>query len=64
MLISCTIPLEYLIIEDNNPPEAVPDLDIDLPHSKDHGSVVETLVARASHIHPKFRNDNADLCYK
>ena len=63
------IPLAYVIREDddvsaNAPPLAnVPALlgGGSYPYSAEHGSVEDELVARGSHTHPLFRNDNAQV---
>ncbi len=55
-----TIPLTYVIREQENVP-AAPQLAINQPHSIEHGSVEAELVARASHIHALFRDDNVSV---
>jgi hypothetical protein len=42
-------------------PDAAPALAQNQPHSNDHGSVEGELVARASHEHTLFRDDNASV---
>lgn len=59
-----TIPLAYVTREDADVPVAAPDLMNGAPHSQLHGSVVGDLIARASHNHPLFREDNAEVYYK
>ena len=58
-----TIPRAYVIREKENVPAACPPLATNLPHSEEHGSVEGDLVNRASHTHPLFRDDNADVYY-
>ena len=57
------IPLAYLICDEPNPPAAAPPLAPGQPHSTKHGSVEVELIARASHTHALFRNDNSDLYF-
>ena len=56
-----TIPLSYVIREEATPPAAIPALANDQPHSAEHKSVEGELVARASHTHPLYRDDNATV---
>jgi len=56
-----TIPLIYVIRTDENVPAAAPALATHQPHSEMHGSVEGELIARASHNHPLFRNDNGQV---
>ena len=58
------IPLSYVIRDDETPAAAVPALEAGQPHSATHGSVEAELVARASHTHPLYRDDNATVYYK
>ena len=60
---SRTIPLAYVIRKDANVPTAAPALDPGFPHSAEHGSVEADLIARASHNHPLFRDDNAEVYF-
>ena len=60
---SRNIPLAYIIREDVVPPATVPPLATDKPHSMEHGSVEGDLVAMASHTHPLYRDDNAEVYY-
>ncbi len=55
------IPLSYVIRETVQVPAAAPLLANNQPHSTEHGSVEAELVARASHEHPLYRDDNASL---
>ena len=57
------IPLAYIICDDLNPPAAAPPLAAGQPHSVEHGSIESELIARASHTHALFRDDNSDLYY-
>ena len=42
---------------------AVPALENNRPHSEEHGSVETKLIARASHKHELFCEDNAKVYY-
>ena len=55
------IPLAYIIHDVLNPPAVAPPLAPGQPHSLEYGSVEAELIARASHAHSLFRNDNFDL---
>ena len=57
------IPLAYIIRDEPNPPAAAPPLAPGQPHSIEHGSVEAELIARASHTHALFHNDNSDLYF-
>ena len=57
------IPLAYIIPDEPNPPAVAPSLAPGQPHSVEHGSVEAELIARASHTHALFRNDNSDLYF-
>jgi hypothetical protein len=54
-------PLCYVIRETVNVPAAAPALAQNQPHSNEHESVTGELVARASHEHALFRDDNASV---
>jgi hypothetical protein len=57
------IPLAYVI----RPEADVPPIGAQAagtPHSADHGSIEMDLIARASHGHPLFREDNSTMYYK
>jgi hypothetical protein len=56
------VPLAYVVREVVDPP-APPPLATNLPHSTEHGSVEGELIARASHTHPLFRDDNSAVYY-
>ena len=57
-----TIPLSYITrAHGAEVPAQVPLLANGQPHSAEHGSVEAELIARASHDHPLFRDDNAKL---
>ena len=57
------IPLAYIIRNEPNPPAVAPPLAPGQPHSIEHGSVEVELIARASHTHTLFHNDNSDLYF-
>jgi hypothetical protein len=56
------IPLVYLIRDVVDVP-AAPLCATGLPHAEEFGSVEAELIARATHTHPLFRDDNALLYY-
>ena len=58
-----TIPLAYVTREDVIVPVIAPPLAPNRPHSAVHGSVEGKLVARASHNHPLFCDDNSQVYY-
>jgi len=58
-----TIPLVYVIRAEPAVPAAAPALENNKPHSTIHGSVEGELVARASHDHPLFREDNSKVYF-
>ena len=58
-----TIPRAYIIRDNVNVPADAPALAPNLPHSVAHGSVEGDLIARASHNHPLYRDDNAHVYY-
>ena len=60
---NCNIPLAYVILDEPNPPAAAPPLGAGQPHSIEHGSIESELIARASHTHALFCNNNSDLYY-
>ena len=53
------ISLSYVIHEEATACAQVPNLANNQPHSTEHGSVEAELIARASHNHAIFRDDNA-----
>ena len=55
------VPLKYVIRPTAQVPAEVPPLATNQPHSEAHGSVEEDLVARASHTHALFRDDNSKV---
>ena len=57
------IPLVYIIRDEPNPPAVALPLAPGQPHTIEHGSVEAELIARASHTHGLFRNDNSDLYF-
>ena len=58
-----TIPLAYVVRPEAEVPVAVPVLANGQPYGDEHGSVEAELIARASHNHPLFREDNASVYY-
>jgi hypothetical protein len=59
-----TIPLAYVVRVDAEVPAEAPALANGQPHSTEHGSVEAELIARVSHAHALFREDNASVYYK
>mmetsp|Transcript_26699 Transcript_26699/g.37843 ORF Transcript_26699/g.37843 Transcript_26699/m.37843 type:complete len:548 (+) Transcript_26699:2141-3784(+) len=57
------IPLSYVIRADELVPAAAPALVNNQPHSEQHGSIIGEMVARASHDHAAFADDNEDVYY-
>ena len=57
------IPLAYVIQIDPQVPGPSPTLAPNQPHSPEHGSVEGELIARASHTHALFRDDNSVVYY-
>ena len=57
------IPLAYVIRTNPQVPGIAPTLAPNQPHSTEHGSVEEELIARASHTHALFRDDNSVVYY-
>ena len=60
---NCNIPLVYIICDEPNPPAAALPLAVGQPHSIEHGSIESELIARASHTHVLFHDNNSDLYY-
>jgi hypothetical protein len=59
------IPLAYVVrTDDVVAPNVAPAIAPGQPHSTEHGSVEEELIARASHVHALYRQDNASVYYK
>lgn len=58
------IPLIYVIRENVDVADPPPALATNQPHSDEHGSVERELIARASHDHALFQEDNAAVFYK
>lgn len=58
-----TIPLAYVIRDEVEVPAAAPPLLNNQPFSNEHGSVEGELINRASHNHPLYREDNAQVYY-
>ena len=57
------IPLSYVVRADVQVPAAAPALMNNQPHSEEHGSMIAEMVARASHDHAAFADDNEDVYY-
>ena len=57
------IPLAYVVRIDHQVPGPAPTLAPNQPHSTEHGSVEGELIARASHTHALFRDDNSVVYY-
>ena len=57
------VPLANVIRIDPQVPGPAPTLALNQPHSTEHGSVEGELIARASHTHALFRDDNSVLYY-
>ena len=57
------VPLAYVIQINPQVPGIAPTLAPIQPHSTKHGSVEDELIARASHTHALFRNDNSVVYY-
>ena len=57
------IPLAYVIRIDPQVPGLAPTLAPNQPHSTEHGSVEGELIARASHTHALFRDENSVVYY-
>ena len=57
------IPLAYVIRIDPQVPGPAPTLAPNQPHSTEHGSVEGELIARASHTHALYRDDNSVVYY-
>ena len=58
-----TIPLAYVVRQEVNVPNAAPPLATGQPYAEEFGSVEAEMIARASHGHPLFREDNAAVYY-
>ncbi len=58
-----SIPLAYVIRATVDVGGNAPALATNKPHSTEHGSVEGELVARASHDHPLYREDNSEVYY-
>jgi hypothetical protein len=57
------IVLYYVIRADVAVPAAEPPMATGQPYSEEHGSVEAEMIARASHVHALFREDNAKVYY-
>ena len=60
---SCTIPLVYVMQENENPPAGAPKQANGMPHSMTYGLVEEDLVSCALHNHPLFCDDNLKVYF-
>jgi len=58
-----TIPLAYVIRPDEDVP-AIGTIAAATPHSTEHGSIEDELIARASHANPLYREDNSAVYHK
>ena len=59
------IPLAYVVRTDAAvDPAIAPAIAAGQPYATEHGSVEDELIARASHVHALFRQDNASVYYK
>lgn len=58
-----TIPLAYVTRGEVLVSPTCPDLASNAPHSEQYGSVEMDLVARSSHNHPMYRDDNLSVYY-
>ena len=56
-----TIPLSYIIRENVEVPADAPNLANHQPHATEFGSVEAEMVARASHTHALYRDDNSSV---
>ena len=57
------IPLSYVIRPDAAVPAALLPLQQHQPHATDYGSIVNKLVARASHNHAAYVDDNEEVYF-
>ena len=57
------IPLAYVTRTNEDVPAVAPPLQVGQLHSDEHGSIEGELIARASHTHALFRDDNAAVYY-
>ena len=55
-------PLAYIIRDEAAVP-TIGTIAADKPHSEEHGSIEDELIARASHDHPLYRDDNGEVYY-
>ena len=58
-----TIPLSYVIRADATVANIAPPIAANQPYAAEYGSVESELIARASHTHALFRDDNAKVYY-
>ena len=59
----CTIPLAYVIHPNATVPTIGPQA-TGAPHSVEHEAIDAEMIARASHEHSLFREDNSNVYYK
>ena len=59
----CTIPLAYVTRESPQIAAIAPLLATDRPHSTENVSVEGEMIARASHDHPLYRDDNSKVYF-
>ena len=57
------MPSAYVTRKDEDVPAVAPPLQAGQPHSEVHGSIEGEMIARASHTHAMFRDDNAAVYY-
>ena len=57
------IPLAYVTRTNEDVPAVAPPLQAGQPHSDEHGSIEGELIARASHTHALFKDDNAAVYF-
>ena len=57
------IPLAYITRKDEDVPAMAPPLQAGQPHSEVHGSIEGEMIARTSHTHAMFRDNNATEYY-
>lgn len=60
---SRTIPLAYVVREDENVPAIAPNRATNQPYAEEFGSVEVELINRAKHNHALFRDDNSKVYY-
>jgi hypothetical protein len=58
------IPLAYVIREHEAVPALCPDRVNHQPYTEEHGSIIDDLINRASHVHGLYPKDNAEVYFK